>query len=561
MWKRNLLFAALAIGGLIWLASSFLRGDRVPEPDSYQPGRYSNESYAAVVSQVNAEFADHWKRVGVEPAPRADTLTIARRLALGLIGSVPSLEEIRELEKVDDEHRVEWYVSRLVEDRRFGDHVGERLARTYVGTEDGPFLLFRRRRFVMWLSDWLMQDSDWSDSQRDYGYDRLVERLIAGRGLWTTSPEVNFLTATVDNNNENKPDEIRLAARTVRAFLGTRIDCLQCHDENRFEGATAFPTGDGGVREGMQSDFHKLAAFYTEANSSFRGVVDADQEYEFQYLGEEEEEVVPAEAPYLTELVDESIDRRRQRLAKWVTHPENKPFARTTVNRIWAIMFGRPLHDPIDNIPLGGVDIPGLETLADDLIEHDYDLRRLIRIIAATDAFQCSSRADFEVTQQHEDAWAVYPLVRLRPEQVAGAAIQATSLATIDASTHIVFKLQRYQQQNEFVKRYGDMGEDEFADRGGTTSQRLLMMNGEMIKELSKGNPLLASNRIAMLAPDNQKAVEMAFLTTLTRRPSAREEAALVERLREAGSGDPRTAMMEDIYWMLMNSTEFSWGH
>lgn len=561
MWKRNLLFVALAIGGLIWVTTSLLRGDRVAEPTDYQPGRYQSKSYAAVVSQVNAEFADHWQRSGLKPAPKADTLTLARRLALGLIGSVPSLEEIRELEKVKDEHRVEWYVSRLLEDRRYGDHVGERLARSYVGTEDGPFLAYRRRRFVMWLSDWLMHDSEWVDGERDYGYDRLVEQLIAGRGLWTTSPQVNFVTVTLKGDNDNKPDEIRLAARTVRAFLGTRIDCLQCHDENRFEGASEFPDNSGGVREGLQSDFHKLAAFYTEAESSLRGVNDSDQEYEFKYLGAEEEEVVPPDTPYLSDLLDENISRRRQRLAKWVTHPENKPFARTTVNRIWAIMFGRPLHDPIDNIPLGGIDAPGLETLADDLIAHDFDIRRLIRVIAATDVFQRSSRADFEVTQQHEDAWAVFPLVRLRPEQVAGSAIQATSLATIDASTHIVFKLQRYQQQNEFVKRYGDMGEDEFEDRGGTTSQRLLMMNGKLINELAKQNILLAPARIAALAPDNKTAVEMAFLTTLTRRPTSREEAALVERLREAGSGDSRTAMMEDIYWMLLNGTEFSWSH
>lgn len=561
MWKRNLLFIGLAIGGLAWVTSSLMRGDRIPEPDSYRPNRMQRESFAAIVNKVDAEFQDHWKDRGVQPTPQADSLTVARRLAIGLIGSVPSLEEIRELEKVPEENRTEWYVSRLLEDRRYADHVAERLARTYVGTEDGPFLAFRRRRFVMWLSDWLHHDSEWADSERDYGYDRLVQKMIGGRGLWTTSPEVNFITVTISPGNDQKPDEVRLAARTVRAFLGTRIDCLQCHDENRFEGASEFPSTDGGVRQGLQKDFHQLASFFTEARSTFRGVADQNEKYEFQYLNEEETEVVPPTTPYASDLLNQDIGRRRERLAQWVTHADNKPFARTTVNRVWAIMFGTPLYDPIDNIPLGGVETPGLETLADDLIANDFDLRRLIRVIAATEVFQRAGRADFPITQEHEDAWAVFPMVRLRPEQVAGAVIQSTSLATIDASTHIVWKLKRYQEQNDFVKRYGDMGDDEFEDRGGTTSQRLLMMNGELVFELSKENPLFAPTRIALLAPDDETAVEMAFLTTLTRRPNEREMTQLAERMRESNKGRQRNAMMEDIFWMLMNSTEFSWNH
>ena len=61
-----------------------------------------------------------------------------------------------------------------------------------------------------------------------------------------------------------------------------------------------------------------------------------------------------------------------------------------------------------------------METLARDFVEHDFNIRRLLRIIAATEVFQLDSRADFEVTAGHEHEWAVFPLSRLRPEQVAG---------------------------------------------------------------------------------------------------------------------------------------------
>ena len=51
---------------------------------------------------------------------------------------------------------------------------------------------------------------------------------------------------------------------------------------------------------------------------------------------------VPAKTPFLPELLKESGTRREQ-LAKWITHDRNKPFARAAVNRVWALLIGKPL--------------------------------------------------------------------------------------------------------------------------------------------------------------------------------------------------------------------------
>jgi len=111
-------------------------------------------------------------------------------------------------------------------------------------------------------------------------------------------------------------------------------------------------------------------------------------------------------------------------------------------------------------------------------------------------------------------------MTRLRPEQVAGAVIQASSLTPINGDAHIVRKLMQFGEANQFVLRYGDTGEDEFVDRGGTIPQRLLLMNGELVKERTKENVVLnAATRIAVLTPDPAKAVEVAYLAVLTRRP------------------------------------------
>ena len=541
-WVKNSLFIALAIVGLAALTGTILVGDPRPKAGEYRPVREEDREFQQVVAQVNNEFKSDWAKHKLTPAPRTDDLTIARRLSLGLTGTIPSLEEIRAFENRDESERLEWWVSHLVSDRRFGDHVGERLTRAFVGVENGPFIAYRRRRFMLWLSDEVVKNRS---------YDQVVRQLIEAEGIWTSRPETNFITATIDQNNNTGPDEIKLAARVSRAFLGVRIDCVQCHDDNL-----------GG--DWTQEDFHELAAFFAPSEMTLTGVRDKGQPYKFKYLHAEDgfetrlkelasknpdgqqaktlaelEKLspedrqkrilelaavpVPARVPFANELMPVRGEPR-ERLAKWATHPKNEAFARAAVNRVWAWMFGQPLMEPLDDIPLDGPYPPGLETLADDFVAHGYDLQRLIRVIAATDVYQLASTADQEITAKHEQHWAAFPLTRLRPEQVSGSILQAASLKTVDADAHIFAKLQFYDQQRQFVERYGDLGEDEFDDRGGTIPQRLLMLNGQLVFERTKVDFMNnAATRISALAQDNAKAVEVAYLATLSRRDSGRE--------------------------------------
>lgn len=548
MWKRNLLFGALCLTGLATLSGMLLTRERIADPRDFSPQRYLSDEYRLVIDQVNSEFRQHWKQQGVSSALPADELALTRRLSLGLTGSLPSIEELRVLELQPEEDRLEWWLSRLLEDRRCSDYVAERLARAYVGTDQGPFLVFRRRRFVTWLSDQLMANRP---------YNELVQELIMAKGLWTDSPAVNFLTATAGGNEENQPDDIKLAGRTARAFLATRVDCVQCHDDKL--GTVQLGTSDQ-PRDAEQKDFHHLAAFFCEARTSLLGIHDSHQDYKYKYLEAESEEVVPAQPPFLPELVTSEPTRRAQ-LAAWMTHPENKPFARAIVNRCWALLFGKPLVEPIDSIPLHGPFPPGLETLANDFVQHRFDLHRLLRVIAATDVFHLDSRADFEITTQHENAWSVFPLSRLRPEQVAGCILQSASLTTIDASSHVFSQVVRFFQQSGFVERYGDIGEDEFNAQPSTITQRLLMMNGELVHDRTKENPFFnAATRIGILAPDDEKAIELAYLAVFTRRPSAEELKHFLPHIKNTTGGD-RGRALEDLFWALINSSEFSWNH
>ncbi len=543
MGAKNLVFGGLCLTGVLALASS-LRPRVTPEQwQDFDPAPYKQAGFKEAVAKINRSFRELWLQAGLAPSPKADDLAIARRVSLALTGAIPSLEEVRLLQSRDEAHRIDWWVAGLLKDRRASDYLSERFARAFVGVIDGPFLVYRRRRFVSWLSE---------EIHNNRPYDELVRTLIASDGLWTSEPASNFITVAIkpDDNDVGVQENV-LASRVARSFLGVRLDCSECHDHPFQE-------------QWKQSHFNGLAAFFGPAENSLVGVRDGRSTYQVEDRDTLERRTVEPSVPFLAELCPDA-GLPRQRLAQWVTHPKNKAFARAIVNRAWAIMFGRPLVQPVDNIPSEAPLPPALDVLADDFVAYGYDLQRLLHLIAASEVFQLDSAADpnrpgQELTERHEELWATFPMIRLRPEQVVGGVLQAASLATLDYQSHVLFRAIKAASTNDFVQQYGDFGEDEFSDRGGTIPQRLLMMNGELIRDRTVEGLLQASSRIAQLAPDDATAVETAYLVVLSRRPLAEESAHFQARLRGAQSTD-RNGAMEDMVWTLLNSTEFSWNH
>lgn len=551
-WAQRLLMLAAVLLALGIVAQTLSTRPAIERHGSaHSAALRSAPEFQQTLALVNSQFATMAQTEDVELAPQADNLTIARRLSLALVGSGMSLEEVRAFELVPADRQVAWWTDYLLADQRWADNFAERFSRALVGTDNGPFLLFRRRKLNAWLSE---------QFSRGVGYDRMVRSMLSAEGLWTDTPPVNFVTATMDEANEGRGDPIRLAGRTSRALLAQRIDCVQCHDD--FLGTLNFGSPEHAV-SGTQEHFHSLAAFYAGtalADPVFSGITDDGRPYRIEYLGDSEESVVVPGVPFFPELLPEA-GKPRTRLAGWITHADNLAFSRATVNRVWGLMFSRPLVEPVDSIPMDSAVPPPLDTLAHDFSTRGFDVRRLVRLIAASAAFQRDSRADFEITEQHEQAWSVFPLTQLRPDQVAGSLVQASKLTALDGSSSIIRRLEAFGSKQDFLQRFGDRGEDEFESEAVTITQRLVMMNGELVAGRTKVDLVNnAATRIATLVGDDSRAIELIFLSTFNRRPSADEQAAFVEQLSGQTDGD-RQKTLSDIAWAMVNSTEFSWNH
>lgn len=555
MWKQNLLFVATLLTGAAGLTWLLFPSAVPPRGQGFDPQTVHSADFTGVVADIDGIFAQTWDTVHVKPAPEAPELAVVRRMSLALAGSVPALQEIRQydsaaVQSYSTEERYQWWLTGTFQDRRYGEYMAERFARATVGVEDGPPFVYRRHRFTDWLADQLMKNRS---------YDSLVRELIATDGFSTSNPASNFVISTLDPTNKNTPDRIRLASRISRAFLGIRLDCAQCHNHP--------------FQPWKRADFEGLAAFFGQVEFGFSGLYEkAGMQYEIDDKRAETKRVVQPSVPERQDLLPTKGNRREQ-LAAWVTHKENPYFARATVNRVWALLFGLPLVEPVDDIAtvfLEPVDDlkptdpkrlqrQVIDRLAKDFVDHNFDLQRLIRVIVALKVYRLDSASPDELTELHDLYWAAFPMTRLRSDQVARSLLQACSLTTVDNESGLLTRLAFSDQQRKFIERYGDTGEDEFDGRGGTIPQRLLMMNGQLVHERTKEDFNNASSRIAKLSPDDPKAIEVAYLAVLTRRPTPEEEQHFEKRL--AASDRTKAQALEDLYWTLLNSTEFAWNH
>ena len=222
-WMKDILLFSIVLAGAGAIAAFLMATDRVDVPVTFESANLNLNQILDASASLDQAIESKLVDLELQAAGPASELQVMRRLSLALTGTLPSVEEIREVAAVDESQRVHWYVSHLLEDKRCSDYLAERYARAFVGVEEGPFVVYRRRRFVSWLSDQL---------QTNTPYDEISRMVLTSNGLWTDSPEVNFYTYNIipDGEDESKPDPVRLAGRTSRVFLGMRNKiCLQCH--------------------------------------------------------------------------------------------------------------------------------------------------------------------------------------------------------------------------------------------------------------------------------------------------------------------------------------------
>jgi hypothetical protein len=260
---------------------------------------------------------------------------------------------------------------------------------------------------------------------------------------------------------------------------------------------------------------------------------------------------------------------------------DNIDFRRNIVNRLWAIMLGRGLVEPLDvrhseNPPSHPA---VLELLGDEFLQHDYDIRWMLKQLALTEAYQRSSYTAEEHRETAARHYAVGLLKPQSPEQLAWSIMEATgaisaALATQEAALlksdpkfgagRTIHPLWREEALHDALKVNVDQFAAKFAGQNGQTTsfgataiQALFLMNGPLIDRwmLPASNNL--TDRLNKLTEPTALADEL-YLSVLCRKPTTAEVAEVTEYFQTVGDRD---AGIQEFVWALLSSAEFRFNH
>lgn len=281
-----------------------------------------------------------------------------RRASLDIVGLLPSPEEFQKFTSNKSANKREELIETLLSnDIAYADHWlttwNDLLRNDYTGT---GFITGGRKQITTWL---------YASLRDNKPYDQMVRELIS-----PSADSAGFINGIKWRGEVNASQtlDIQFAQNISQVFLGINMKCASCHDSF--------------IDRWTLKEAYGLAAIYAakpleiyrcdKATGKF-----AEAKWIFPELGE-----IDPKKPKNERLKD---------LAKLMTHPKNGRFTRTVVNRIWHRLMGRGIVHPVDAMHTEPWNEDLLDYLAVRFAEDGYDLKKMIRFIMTSQAYQAKS--------------------------------------------------------------------------------------------------------------------------------------------------------------------------
>lgn len=488
-------------------------------------------------------------QLGIQPSPPAAEHVFVRRAYTDIIGRLPTADELRdyldrsqELDPADGEaavaHRAQ-LIDSLLQRPEYVDH----WANQWVDLlRPNPYRVGIKA--VLNYDNWIRQQF-----RDEVPYDEFVRRVVAARG----STWQNGVTTLYRDRRD--PEEITTLVSQL--FLGIRLDCAKCH-HHPFE-------------KWSQQDFYQFAGYFAQVGRKGTGLsppISGGEEIMFASGSGTVKHPVTGETLQPTPLFGEGGQPQpgqdpREALAQWIASPDNEFFAKVQVNRVWSMLMGRGLVEPVDD--LRSTNPPTHPELFDALAAHfrdtGFDNKQLIRTIALSRAYAADSQPN---DSNHGDRinYSRHYRQPLRAEVLLDAIADFTQTTTnfnaMPAGSRAA-QVWTHRVPSIFLDTFGrpDQNQDPPCERvsEATVTQSLHLMNDVAINSRIRQD----SGRAARLAASELTAeaiVDELYLAGYSRYPTEQERTTIAALITEAG--DNRRGAVEDIMWAMVNSPEFS---
>jgi hypothetical protein len=473
-----------------------------------------------------------WQRLGIRPARLCSDAVFVRRAYLDVLGKLPEPDEVERFLGDSSPDRRRRLIDRLLEREEFADYWAMKWSDLLRVKAEFPINLWPQaaQAYYRWIRASLRENKP---------YDQFARELLTASGSNFRDPPVNFYRAV--QNREPRG----IAQAVALTFMGARADKWPAE---QWEGLAAFfccvgfkPTREW-KEEIVYFDRTKLRAGQT------------------------------ARLPDGTQVRLTGEQDPRALFAAWLVAPGNPWFARNISNRVWSWLLGRGIiHEPDDIRPDNPPSHPELLAyLERELVAARYNLKHLFRLILNSHTYQLSALPRDHRPQAAEH-FAFYPLRRLEAEVLADAlcAITGTSERyvspipepfTVMPEGQTAVTLPDGSITSPFLELFGrpprDTGLESERSNRVTAAQRLHLLNSSHIHQKLQNSP-----RLRMLVRNSkglQQVVNNLYLLILSRYPTQQELQAIISHSR---SGVPAREAIQDLAWVLINTSEFLYRH
>lgn len=480
---------------------------------------------------VDAKLA----KLNIAPSPVCDDAEFLRRISLDLTGTLPTPAAARAFLTSKDPKKREKLVDELLERPEFADLWAMRWAdllrvdRQALGHE-------KAFAYYQWVRESIAANKP---------FDRFARELVTAEGPLPEVGPANFYKVVT------KPGE--MAGTLSQVFLGVRISCAECH-HHPFDRWT-------------QADYHGMVGFFTPVSAKGGKDTEAvfasgDPQTKHPRTGK------PVFAHALGAPMPDADPKgdRREALAAWMTAPGNPYFARNLANRVWAWMLGAGIVEPVDDVratnPPSNPEL--LDALAKYTIENNYDVKKLIKLVAASRVYQTASKPN--ATNEKDDRNFSRALFK-RPdaEVLLDMISQATGVhEKFTGSPGVTRAVQLWDSKarSDFLKLFGRPNRVSACEcertREPSVAQVLNLLNSPEIQG-KLGHEAGSVAKLVREKKDDGDLVDELYLTYFARFPNETEKKVCVGHLQKRAAS--RRAAVEDLAWAMLNSTEFVFNH
>jgi hypothetical protein len=377
---------------------------------------------ASASQQIDTLLAADWAKHNLKPNPPASDEVFVRRVYLDVIGRIPTYREATDFLSAKDAQKRAKLIDTLLASEGYAQNFFPYWADILRAQTEAPGGAVTSTAYLNYIKESLRTNKP---------YDQFVRGMIGAQGRAWDAGGIGYYM-------RDRGMPLDSFATTARIFLGTRIECAQCHNHPfdkwtpmQFYQMTAFSYGVntsdalGGVlaqaqkldrKRGLQAyanrktrgvDYKENLALIQESERSYdyalsfvRGPLSfslvnfTDRKlllpHDYQYSDAKPKTPVPAATMMGKPVTAAPGENCLQEYAQWMTSPDNPRFTTVVANRLWKKLFGLGLIEPVDEMKDETVAMnPELMAHLEKLmVSVGYDLKAYLRVLLNTQTYQ-----------------------------------------------------------------------------------------------------------------------------------------------------------------------------